>query len=106
MTEDFVDPVLPISEPPSSRLPETMLAEAAEDPDVWSLVNEIEDFVDPELPLCVSPADAAEDPDFCNLPIRTLLICSWLNNSYASALHQRSPSELAPLSSAPIDDEM
>ncbi|KAG1868271.1 hypothetical protein DFJ58DRAFT_742663 [Suillus subalutaceus] len=104
--EDFVDPVLPISEPPSSPLPETMLAEAAEDPDVWSLVNEIEDFVDPEIPLCESPADAAEDPDFCNLPIRTLLICSWLNNSYESALHQRSPSELAPLSSALIDHEM
>ncbi|KAG2044623.1 hypothetical protein BDR03DRAFT_977451 [Suillus americanus] len=104
--EDFVDPVLPTSEPPSSRLPETMLAEAAEDPDVWSLVNEIEDFVEPELPLCESPADAAEDPDFCNLPIRTLLICSWLNNSYGSALNQRSPSELAPLSSALIDHEM
>ncbi|KAG1886104.1 hypothetical protein F4604DRAFT_1724618 [Suillus subluteus] len=37
--EDSVDPVLPISEPPSSP--------PAEDPDVWSLVNEIEDFVDP-----------------------------------------------------------
>ncbi|KAG1775580.1 hypothetical protein EV702DRAFT_1046910 [Suillus placidus] len=32
--EDFVDPALPISEPSSSRLPETILEEAAEDPDV------------------------------------------------------------------------
>ncbi|KAG1773269.1 hypothetical protein EV702DRAFT_1201148 [Suillus placidus] len=83
--EDFVDPVLPISELSSSQSPETMLTEAAEDPDVWRLVNEIEDFADPELPLCESPADAAEDPDFCNFPLRTLLICSWLDNSYGSA---------------------
>ncbi|KAG1763738.1 hypothetical protein EV702DRAFT_1205452 [Suillus placidus] len=83
--EDFVDPVLPISELPSSQSPETMLTEAAEDPDVWRLVNEIEDFADPELPLCEFPADAAEDPDFCNFPLRTLLICSWLDNSYGSA---------------------
>ncbi|KAG1774912.1 hypothetical protein EV702DRAFT_475076 [Suillus placidus] len=104
--EDFEDPVLPISESPSSQSPETMLAEAAEEPDVWRLVNEIEDFADPEVPLCESPEDAAEDPDFCNFPIRSLLICSWLNNSYGSALHQRSPSELAPLSSALVDHEM
>ncbi|KAG1770868.1 hypothetical protein EV702DRAFT_1281786 [Suillus placidus] len=83
--EDFVDPVLPISELPSSQSPETMLTEAAEDPDVWRLINEIEDFADPELPLCESPTDAAEDPDFCNFPLRTLLICSWLDNSYGSA---------------------
>ncbi|KAG1773230.1 hypothetical protein EV702DRAFT_1201111 [Suillus placidus] len=65
--------------------PETMLTEAAEDPDVWRLINEIEDFADPELPLCESPTDAAEDPDFCNFPLRTLLICSWLDNSYGSS---------------------
>ncbi|KAG2344858.1 hypothetical protein BDR05DRAFT_961272 [Suillus weaverae] len=82
--EDFVDPVLSISELPSSQSPETMLTEAAEDPDVWRLINEIEDFADPELPLCESPSDAAEDPDFCNFPLRTLLICSWLDNSYGS----------------------
>lgn len=105
-TEDFVGPVLPISESPSSLLPETILAEAAEDPDVWRLINEIEDFVDPDLPLCESPTDAAEDPDFCHFPIRTLLISSWLNNSHGSALDQRSPSELASLSSALIDREM
>ncbi|KAG2033449.1 hypothetical protein BDR03DRAFT_688718 [Suillus americanus] len=99
--EDFVDPVLPISEPSSSLLPETMLAEAAECPDVWRLINEIEDFVDSDLPRCESPTDAAEDPGFCDFPIRTLLISSWLNNSYGSALHQRSPSELASLSPAP-----
>ncbi|KAG2350987.1 hypothetical protein BDR05DRAFT_955143 [Suillus weaverae] len=86
--EDFEDPVLPISESPSSQSPETMLAEAAEEPDVWRLINEIEDFADPEVPLCESATDAAEDPDFCNFPIRSLLICSWLNNSYESALHQ------------------
>ncbi|KAG2344912.1 hypothetical protein BDR05DRAFT_961324 [Suillus weaverae] len=78
--EDFVDPVLPISELPSSQSPETMLTEAAEDPDVWRLINEIDDFADPEVPLCESPTDAAEDPDFCNFPLRTLLICSWLDN--------------------------
>jgi hypothetical protein len=105
-TEDDVAPILPDSEPSSSRLPETILAEAAEDPDVWMLINEAEDFVHPELPLCESPADAAEDPDFCNFPIRTLLICSWLNNSEEGALHQRSPSEPVPLSSIVIDHEM
>ncbi|KAG2365488.1 hypothetical protein BDR07DRAFT_1374290 [Suillus spraguei] len=94
--EDFVDPVLPISEPPSYRLPETILAEATEDPGVWGFINKMEDFVDPELPLCKSPTGLAEDPGFCQFPIRTLLICCWL--------HQRSPSELAPLSS--IDHEM
>lgn len=105
-TEDFVDHVLPISEPPTPLLPETMLAEAAENPDVWRLINEIEDFVDSDLPRCESPTDAAEDPDFCRFPIRTLFISSWLNNSYGSALHQRSPSELASLSSARIVHEM
>ncbi|KAG1756982.1 hypothetical protein EDB19DRAFT_1900539 [Suillus lakei] len=89
--EDFVDPVPPISEPPSAPLTETMLTEASGDPDFWTFINEIEDFVDPELPLCESPADAAEDPDFCNFPMRTLLICSWLNNSYETTLHQRTP---------------
>jgi hypothetical protein len=96
-TEDDVDPILRDSEPSSSRLPETILAEAAEDPDVWMFIDEAEDFVYPELPLCESPADAAEDPNFCNFPIRTLLVCSWLDNSYGGALHQRSPSELVPL---------
>ncbi|KAG1818643.1 uncharacterized protein BJ212DRAFT_1479642 [Suillus subaureus] len=65
--EDFVDPVLPISEPPSSLLPETMLTEATKDPEVWRLINKIEDFVDPNL--------------------LTLLISSWLNHSYGSVLH-------------------
>ncbi|KAG1773692.1 hypothetical protein EV702DRAFT_1200826 [Suillus placidus] len=96
--EDFVDPVLPISELPSSQSPETMLTEAAEDPNVWRLINEIEDFADPELPLCESPTDAAEDPDFCDFPLRTLLICSWLDNSYGSA----PPSLSSPL----IDHDM
>ncbi|KAG1830789.1 hypothetical protein EV424DRAFT_1553625 [Suillus variegatus] len=105
-TEGLVDPLPPITEPPSPRLPEAMLVDAAEDPDVWRLINEIDDFVDPEIPLSESSTDAAEDPDFCNFPIRTLLVCSWLDNSYGSDLHQRSPSELPPLSSAPIDHEM
>ncbi|KAG2118186.1 uncharacterized protein F5147DRAFT_807316 [Suillus discolor] len=105
-TEGLVDPLPPITEPPSSRLPEAMLVDAAEDPDVWRLINEIDDFVDPEIPLCESSTDAAEDPDFCNFPIRTLLVCSWLDNSYGSDLHQRSPSELPPLSSTPVDHEM
>ncbi|KAG2070947.1 hypothetical protein BDR04DRAFT_1142542 [Suillus decipiens] len=96
--EDFVDPVLPISEPPSYRLPETILAVADEDPDVWGLVTKIENLVDPKLPLCKSPTDLAEDPGFCQFPIRTLLISCWL--------HQRSPFELAPLSSASIDHEI
>ncbi|KAG1773228.1 hypothetical protein EV702DRAFT_1131017 [Suillus placidus] len=95
--EDFEDPVLPISEPPSSLLPEIILAEAAEDPDVWMLINEIEESID--LPHSESLTDAAEDPDFCNYPIRTLLICSWLNNCCES-LHERSPSELASFSTA------
>ncbi|KAG1882806.1 hypothetical protein F4604DRAFT_354988 [Suillus subluteus] len=95
--EDFVDPVL-ISEPPTPPLLETMLAEATEDPGVWNLINEIEASVDLDLPPCESPTDAAEDPDFCRFPIRTLFISSWLNNSYGSALHQRSPSELESLS--------
>ncbi|KAG2065834.1 hypothetical protein BDR04DRAFT_1121593 [Suillus decipiens] len=85
--EDVVDPNL-ISEPAPSLLPETVLVQATEDPDVWSLINEIEEFGDPKLPLCESPADAAEDPEFCNFPIRTLLICSWLDNSYGSTLYQ------------------
>ncbi|KAG1849885.1 hypothetical protein DFJ58DRAFT_445959 [Suillus subalutaceus] len=79
--EDFVDPVLPISEPSTPLLPETMIAEAIEDPAVWNLINEIEESVDPDLPLCESFTDAAEDPDFCRFPIRTLFISSWLNNS-------------------------
>ncbi|KAG2344923.1 hypothetical protein BDR05DRAFT_961352 [Suillus weaverae] len=95
--EDFEDPVLPISEPPSSLLPETILAEAAEDPDVWMLINEIEESID--LPPSESLTDAAQDPDFCNYPIRTLLICSWLNNCH-EGLHERSPSELASFSTA------
>jgi hypothetical protein len=103
--EDFEDPVLQTSEPLSSVLPETMLSEAAEDPDVWKLMNEIENFIDPDLPPRESPTDAAEDPDFCNYPIRTLLICSWLNNYYGTALDQRSPSELASLSPVLIDQE-
>ncbi|KAG1841932.1 hypothetical protein DFJ58DRAFT_807456 [Suillus subalutaceus] len=89
--EDFLDPVLPISEPSTPLLPETMIAEATEDPGVWNLINEIEGSMDPDLPLCESPTDAAEDPDFCRFPIRALFISSWLNNSYGSALHQRSP---------------
>ncbi|KAG1758743.1 hypothetical protein EDD22DRAFT_176599 [Suillus occidentalis] len=79
--EDPDDPVLPIFEPVSSVLPETMLTEAAEDPDVWQLISEIVNFMDPGLPPCESLMDAAEDPDFCNYPIRTLLIGSWLNSS-------------------------
>ncbi|KAG2069558.1 hypothetical protein BDR04DRAFT_1156585 [Suillus decipiens] len=102
--EEFVDPVLPIPESPSSPSLETMLAKAAEDPDVWRFINRIEESVDPEL-LCMSLTDAV-DPDFCNFPIRTLLVCSWLNNSYGNALHQRPPSELAPLSPTLIDREM
>ncbi|KAG2344793.1 hypothetical protein BDR05DRAFT_961189 [Suillus weaverae] len=70
---------------PSSQVREITLAEVHGDLDVWRLINEIEDFADPELPLCESPTDAAEDPDFCNFPLRTLLICSWLDNSYGSA---------------------
>ncbi|KIK38121.1 hypothetical protein CY34DRAFT_809723 [Suillus luteus UH-Slu-Lm8-n1] len=56
-----------------------MLTEAAEDPDVWQLI--IDNFMDPGLPPCESLTDVAEDPDFCNYPIRTLLIGSWLNSS-------------------------
>ncbi|KAG1788942.1 uncharacterized protein HD556DRAFT_1447415 [Suillus plorans] len=93
-------------QPPSSLLPETILAEAAEDPNVWSLINESEGFLDPELLLYEYLADAAEDPDLCNSPIRTLLICSWLNISYGSALYLRSRPELAPFSSAFINNEM
>ncbi|KAG2356100.1 hypothetical protein BDR07DRAFT_1492365 [Suillus spraguei] len=74
----------PSPSPPSSRSLETMLAEAAGGPDVWMFINKIERFVDPELPSCMSLTDAA-DPDFCNFPIRTLLICSWLNNYYGDA---------------------
>ncbi|KAG2748758.1 hypothetical protein P692DRAFT_20874744 [Suillus brevipes Sb2] len=86
--EDFEDPVLPIFEPVSSVLPETMLTEAAEDPDVWQLINEIENFMDPGLPPCESLADAAEDPGFCNYPIRTVLIRYWLSSSRWDALDQ------------------
>lgn len=68
-------------QPPSSLLPETILAEVAEDPDVRSLINEPESFVDPELLVYEYLADAAEDPDFRNSPIRTLLICSVLMGS-------------------------
>ncbi|KAG1827915.1 hypothetical protein EV424DRAFT_586359 [Suillus variegatus] len=74
-------------QPPSSLLPETILAEAAEDPDVRSLINEPESFVDLELLVYEYLADAAEDPDFRNSPIRTLLICSCLMGSlYADDL--------------------
>ncbi|KAG2094875.1 uncharacterized protein F5147DRAFT_719451 [Suillus discolor] len=93
-------------QPPSSLLPETILAEAAEDPNVWSLINESGGILDPELLIYEYLADAAEDPYFCKFPIRTLLICSWLNISYGNALYQRSPSELVPLSSAFINNEM
>jgi hypothetical protein len=71
---DPEDPILPIFEHVSSVLPETMLTEAAEDPDVWQLISEIENFMDPGLPPRESLTDAAEDPDFCNFSIRTLLI--------------------------------
>jgi hypothetical protein len=86
--EDSEDPFLPIFEPVSSMLPETMLTEAADDPDVWQLISEIGDFMDPDLLLCESLIDAAEDLDFCNYPIRTLLIGSWLNSSRWDALDQ------------------
>ncbi|KAG1762571.1 hypothetical protein EDD22DRAFT_562952 [Suillus occidentalis] len=86
--EDSQDPVVPIFEPVSSVLPETVLTEAAEDTDVWQLISEIEKFMDPGLPPCESLTDAAEDPYFCNYPIRTLLIGSWLNSSRWDALDQ------------------
>ncbi|KIK38793.1 hypothetical protein CY34DRAFT_14807 [Suillus luteus UH-Slu-Lm8-n1] len=86
--EDSEDPFLPIFEPVSSVLPETMLTEATDDPDVWQFigVSEIGDFMDPDLPLCKSLIDAAEDLDFYNYPIMTLLIGSWLNSSRWDAL--------------------
>ncbi|KIK46540.1 hypothetical protein CY34DRAFT_401846 [Suillus luteus UH-Slu-Lm8-n1] len=85
---DPEDPILPIFEHVFSVLPETMLTDAAEDPDVWQFISEIENVMDPSLPPCESLTDAAEDPDFCNYPIRTLLIGSWLNSSRWNALDQ------------------
>ncbi|KIK38896.1 hypothetical protein CY34DRAFT_366167 [Suillus luteus UH-Slu-Lm8-n1] len=86
--EDSEDPFLPIFESVSSVLLETMLTEATDDPDVWQFigVSEIGDFMDPDLLLCESLIDAAEDLDFCNYPIMTLLIGSWLNSSRWDAL--------------------
>ncbi|KIK33969.1 hypothetical protein CY34DRAFT_813238, partial [Suillus luteus UH-Slu-Lm8-n1] len=65
-----------------------MLTEATNDPDIWQFigVSETGDFMDPDLLLCESLIDAAEDLDFCNYPIRILLIGSWLNSSRWDAL--------------------
>ncbi|KAG1763742.1 hypothetical protein EV702DRAFT_1283511 [Suillus placidus] len=59
--EDFVDPVLPISELPSSQVREITLAEVHGDLDFWRWINDLEDFVDPVLPISELPSSQVRE---------------------------------------------